>query len=269
MVEEKCNINEIFIEQYADRELDFKESAEVLEHIENCVECREKLDRLLFTRSMLTAYNEKEKMTFLEKEGIFRFIDRENNRKTFFQILILFIKGHGFSVTAGAFALVSILFSFVFSLFQLEKENRLILDEIIASHNNTLPDDFVGVKGAEDELNKNFRFKNGTIRDLAKISPNLSGRFTSIAASMAAKINLDGQAEGKGSLFMSKKNDRIKNLFKNSSCIVKNSHHDCKAKLLKEKDNDIVFWEELENDFVFVSSSRDMTNKMIRLIDTE
>jgi len=267
MVEQKCSLNELFIEQYADNELDFRESSEVSVHLGNCEACRKKYEEILFTKNLISAFNSKEKLSLLEKEGFMSLIDQNSRKPSLASVVGCFIKSHGFSVAASSFSFASLIFAFVFFLFQTEKENQLVIKEILAAHNNTFPDEFSGNEIAENELNKNFKLDKKTMKSLSSISPVLRGRFTSIAATPGAKIKLAGiDKNQKGTLFLSKKNDHIKNIFENSDCLVKDGEKDCKAKLRHEDGKDMIYWESLDNHFVFVTENNKMAAQMARLI---
>lgn len=267
MAEQKCNLNELFIEQYADNELDFRESSEVSVHLGNCEECRKKYEEILLTKNLISAFNSKEKLSLLEKEGFMSLIDQNSRKPSFASVIGYFIKSHGFSVAASSFSFASLIFAFVFFLSQTEKENQLVIKEILAAHDNTFPDEFSGNEIAENELRKNFKLDKKTMKNLASLSPIIRGRFTSIASIPGAKIKLDGaEKDESGTLFLSKKNDHIKNIFENSDCLVKDGEEDCKAKLRHEDGKDMIYWESLDNHFVFVTENDKMSAQMAKLI---
>lgn len=270
MAEQKCSLNELFIEQYADNELDFRESSEVSVHLRSCETCRKKYEEILFVKNVIGAFNSKEKLSFLEKEGFSSLIDHSVPKPGFLKNLAGFIRSHGFSVAASSFSFGSLIFVFIFFLSQSEKENMMIIKQLIEAHNISLPDEFTGHEKAETELRKKFSLDGKTMTGLAAISPVLRGRFTSIAENPAAKIKLAGtKKDESGTLFLSKKNDRIKNVFEDGDCLVKNRDNGCKAKLRHEKGNDMIYWEELDNNFVFVSDNNRMTAQMVRLIGSD
>ena len=66
MLKEKCDFNELFIEQFADRELDYLESAEVAAHLKECSECRRKYEAILATKKITSAFAENEKLSIIE-----------------------------------------------------------------------------------------------------------------------------------------------------------------------------------------------------------
>jgi hypothetical protein len=267
MVEKKCDLNELFIEQYADNELDLRESSEVSLHLTNCVSCKMKYEEIIFTKNAVNRFNSLNKLSLIEKEGFLSLIDQHSSRSGIFYKALKYLRSHGFTVAFSTVSFASLVFAFAFSLSQIEKENDLIIKEIIAAHNNLLPYDFDTPEKAETELKKKFTIDKKTMLNLASISPVLRGRFTSIAATQAAKISVKGlKEEEKGTLFLSKKNAHIKNVFEDGTCLVKSTDDHCKAKLIQEEGNDMIHWEELDNDFVFVTDSSKMSAQMVRLI---
>jgi hypothetical protein len=265
MVEKKCELNELFIEQYADNELDLRESSEVSIHLENCASCKKKYTDVIALKNAVKRFNLLNNLSMIEKEGFCSLIDQHS--AGFFKKVIKYLRGHGFTVAFSTISFASLIFAFTFSLSQLEKENELIIKEIIAAHNNRLPYDFDTPEKTETELNKKFTINKKTMLSLASISPVLRGRFTAIGATPAAKISLKGlKDEEKGTLFLSKKNDHIKNVFQDGDCLVKGSDNHCKAKLIQEEGNDMIHWEELDNDFVFVTDNSKMSAQMIQMI---
>jgi hypothetical protein len=47
---------------------------------------------------------------------------------------------------------------------------------------------------------------------------------------------------------------------------VKSPDNNCKAKMIQEEGNDMIHWEELDNDFVFVTDNSKMSAQMIQMI---
>ncbi|HPA57070.1 MAG TPA: zf-HC2 domain-containing protein [bacterium] len=267
MVETKCDMNELFIEQYADNELDLRESSEVSIHLGSCVSCKKRYEEIIFAKNAVNRFNSLNKLSLIEKEGFYSFIDQHSSKYGIVHKFFEYLRSHGFTVAVSTVSFTSLVFAFVFSLSQIEKENNLIIKEIIAAHNNLLPYDFDTPEKTETELNKKFTIDKKTLLNLASISPVLRGRFTSIAATPAAKISIKGlKEEEKGTLFLSKNNAHIKNVFEDGTCLVKSSDNNCKAKLIQKQGNDMIHWEELDNDFVFVTDNNRMSAQMVQLI---
>ena len=132
----KCDFNELFIEQFADKELDYLESAEVAAHIKGCPLCRKKYEDILLTKKASEVFAGNEKLSLIEKEGFLSLIEQKSKKN---RPLIDFIKGlfQNRAVTL-AFSFASfacLVFAFVFSISGVEKENSIIINEIISAHN--------------------------------------------------------------------------------------------------------------------------------------
>lgn len=269
MHDSKCNMNELFIEQFADGEVDFKESAEISAHLEVCPECNKKYQEIRFVKNVISNYKAKEVLSVIEKEGFCSLIDRFDKSLSSFQKLTNFLKSQGFIVGFSFFSFASFLFLFSYFIFKSDEKNGLIIKEIISAYNNSLPDEFSGSEKTEAELGKNFKLDKNMMKKLAAISPVVRGRFTSIASKSVAKINLEGLENDKGTLFLSKKNEHLKKLFKDKDCIVETAENDCKARTFKEKDTDLVYWENKDNDYVLVTDNSKMLARMVELISAD
>ena len=268
MHDPKCNLNEIFIEQFADGELDLKESSEISAHLENCSECRKKYDEIRFVKTVLSGIKESAVLSVIEKEGFISLIGHTVKPSILTRIGNLF-KSHSFSVGFGFFSFASFLMLFSYYIYSSDKQNRLIVNEIISAHRHSLPDEFNGAESTEAELGKNFKVDKKLMKKLASISPVVRGRYTSIAANPVAKINLEGIGKDKGTLFMSKKSKHLKELFNDKDCVVETHDDGCKARHFQENENDLVYWENQDNDYVFVTESSGMMAQMVQLISSD
>ncbi|HPS28797.1 MAG TPA: zf-HC2 domain-containing protein [bacterium] len=265
----KCDLNEIFIEQFADGELDFKESSEISDHLEKCADCRKKYDEIKFVKTVICDMKNHEVLSVIEKEGFNSLIYNHKNSSSFFQRFKNILFSHSFAVGFSFFSFTSFLILFSYYISISDKQNRLIVNEIIAAHSRALPDEFSGSESTEAELGKNFTVDKNLLKKLSEISPMIRGRFTSIAANPVAKINLEGVENDKGTLFMSKKSKHLKDLFNSKNCVVKNDVNGCKARGFQEKENDLVYWGNKDNDYVFVTDNSKMMAKMVQLISLE
>ena len=269
MHDSNCNLNEIFIEQFADGELDLKESSEISAHIEKCSECRKKYAEILFVKTTVRNMKEHEVLSVIEKKGFCSLIDHYKKSPSFFGMIKNIFFSHSFSVGFSFFSFTAFLILFSYYISESDKQNRLIVNEIISAHMHSLPDEFSGPEGTEAELEKNFKVDRGLLKKLAKISPLVRGRFTSIAAAPVAKINLEGLENDKGTLFMSKKSNHLKDLFNSKNCLVKTDQEGCKVRGFHEKENDLVYWGNKDNDYIFVTDNSKMLAKMVQLISSE
>lgn len=269
MLETKCTLNELFIEQFVDGELDFKESAEISAHLEICQECKRKYNEIKFVKITISGIKTQEVLSVIEREGFNSLINHFNSKTSLLQIIARLIKSHGFAVGTSFVSFASLLIVFSFFIYKSDEQNRLITNELISAHNYTFPDEFSGSEKTETELKKNFKYDKNLLKKLARISPEVRGRFTSIAANPVAKIILRGLANEKGTLFMSKKNEHLKKLFDDKKCLVENDKDNCKARAFQEKNNDLVYWENEDNDYVFVTDNSKMLAQMVQLISSE
>ena len=264
MPEKDCDFNELFIEQFADRELDYSESSEVAAHIKSCPVCRKKYESITGVKKMALAFAESEKLSLIEKEGFLRLIDQKAEQK---QSLINLIKGlfknRAATLAFSFFSFSCLVFAFVFTLSNIEKENNLIINEIMNAHNQALPDEFGSSPAAENELKE--KFKTVTFSEFTK-RPKLSGRFTSIAATPTAKITLDSNDDKiKGTLFLSKQNEHLEKLFSDSDCLVKKNDI-CKARHRSNAGKEMIYWQNSGNNYLMVSDESNAAAKMVKLI---
>ncbi|HDT11166.1 MAG TPA: zf-HC2 domain-containing protein [bacterium] len=272
MHDQKCELNELFIEQFIDNELDFEESAQISAHIETCRSCKAVYDELKFIRNVITGMKETENLSPIEKEGFYNLIEKECDKKVFLSKLGNFFSNtnHKYSiwVFSTSFVLLTIVFSAV--LLRVDSGNSLIIQEIISAHDNNFPHEFNVTRNDDTVVPnplKQLKIDKKVIRELSRISPVLRGRYTSIGAMPMAKIKLENN-NGQGTLFMSKKNDRIKNVFQDAPCIVKHADgKSCKAAAYHENGKDIVYWDSQDNEYVFVSENQQLHSKMINLIN--
>ncbi|MGI6395421.1 MAG: hypothetical protein ACOX2F_11955 [bacterium] len=268
MDKNRCDFNEIFIEQYADSELDLYESSKVSSHIENCQICKQKYEEIVLTKNFIRKFDSSNKLSLIEKEGFLSFIERKSLKKQpLLSKISKYVKSHGFTVAISTLSLSIIVFAFIFSLLRIEKKNELIIKELLAAHSNPQPFDFDTSEKVESELKKIFAIDKKTFLEFASISPVLKGRSTSIATMPTTKIKMQNRDEKEeGTLFLSKKNELIKNAFEDGSCLVKSIDNHCKARMLKEGDSKMIHWEDTENDFVFVSDGDRISTQMVKLI---
>ncbi len=270
----KCDMNELFIEQFIDSELDLDESAKMSAHIEICHSCKAVYEELKFIRKVVTEVKNIETLSPIEKEGFYHLIDKSSDKKTIFSKMKLFISGLNQKIiilsASTSFIILSVVFSFM--IFNVDKSQNLIIQEIISAHSNNFPDEFRVTADTESDSilagNKKPKIKmdQKVVRELIKISPVLKGRYTSIAAQPMAKLKLRDE-NGEGTLLMSSKNDRLKPVFQNGNCLLRTPDgKSCKVTAHHTEGNDIVYWESKDSEFVFVSSNKELHSSMMRLI---
>lgn len=264
MPEKECDFNELFIEQFADKELDYSESSEVAAHIKTCPLCRKKYETIMNIRKAVSAFAGSEKLSLIEKAGFLSLIDKKTEQKPslidFFKNLF---KNRTTTLAFSFFSFSCLVFAFVFALSVIEKENNLVIDEIMNAYNQTLPDEFGNSQIAQDELRE--KFKTVTFSEFTK-RPKLSGRFTSIAATPTAKITLDSNEDKvRGTLFLSKRNEHLEKLFSGSDCLVKKNDI-CRAKHQNRDGKELIYWQNSDNNYLMVSDESNAAAKMVKLI---
>ena len=265
MPEKECDFNELFIEQFADRELDYLESAEVAAHIKSCPVCQKKYADIMEAKKIACAFAENEKLSLIEKEGFLRLIDQKSKQK---QSLIDFfkniLKNRAVVPAFSFFSFSCLVIAFVLSISNIEKENNIVINEIMNAYNQALPDEFGNSQAAENELKE--KFKTVSFSEFTK-RPKLSGRFTSIAATPTAKITLDSNDDKvRGTLFLSKQNEHLEKLFSDSDCIVKKNEI-CKAKHRSNGGKELIYWQNSGNNYLMVSDENNAA-KMVKLINS-
>ena len=266
MPEKECDFNELFIEQFADKELDYSESSEVAAHIKKCPLCRKKYETIVNIRKAVASFAGSEKLSLIEKAGFLSLIDKTAAKKPspveFFKGLF---KNRAATLAFSFFSFSCLVFAFVFALSGIEKENNLVINEIMDAYNQTLPDEFGNSQTAQDELREKFR--TVTFSEFTK-RPKLSGRFTSIAATPTAKITLDSNDDNvRGTLFLSKHNARLEKLFSGSDCLVKKNDI-CKARHRNDNGKELIYWQNSGNNYLMVSDERNAADKMVKLISS-
>lgn len=266
MPEKDCDFNEIFIEQFADRELDYSESSEVAAHLKKCQICRKKYETIMNIKKAVAAFAGSEKLSLIEKAGFLSLIDQNNKSKQPFTDLIKnLFKNRAATLAFSFFSFSCLVFAFVFALSGIEKENNLIINEIMDAYNQTLPDEFGSSQIAQDELHK--KFKTVTFSEFTR-RPKISGRFTSIAATPTAKITLDSNEDKiKGTLFLSKRNEQLEKLFSDSDCLVKKDDI-CRAKHRNRDGKELIYWQNSDNNYLMVSDESNAAAEMVKLIST-
>lgn len=266
MPKEKCEINELFIEQFADGELDYKESAEISAHLKTCAECRQKYEDIMFAKSAAAAFTENEKLSSIEREGLLSLINQEAESNTSFTEKLLGMwHNQTAAIIFSAFSSACLIAAFVFSLSSSDKENNLVIEEIFNAHNQIYPDEFSSNSDAKKKLDDTF--KDTSFAAFTKRT-SVRGRFTSIAATPTAKIRFNSEEDNvKGTLLLSKKNERLDKLFEESECILKKNNV-CKAKKRSESGKELFYWTKENNDYLMVSDEDNAADKMVRLIST-
>ena len=266
MLKGKCDFNELFIEQFADRELDYLESAEVAAHLKECHECRRKYEAIIETKKITSAFAENEKLSIIEKEGLLRLIDQKSEQKpALIESIKSLFQNRAATLAFSFFSFTCLVFALIFAINGIEKNNNIIIDEIMTAHTQALPDEFGNSQAAQNELKE--KFKTVTFSEFTK-RPKISGRFTSIAATPTAKITLDSKEDNiRGTLFLSKRNEQLEKLFSGSDCLIKKDDI-CKARHRNDGGKEMIYWQNSGNNYLMVSDESNAAAKMVKLINT-
>ena len=266
MPKEKCDFNELFIEQLSDRELDYMESAEVAAHIKSCPVCQRKYEDIADVKKMTLAFAENEKLSLIEKEGFISLIKQKSRPKHSITDLVKdLFKNRAATLAFSFFSFSCLVIAFVFALSGIEKENNTVINEILTAHTQALPDEFGNSQAAENELKE--RFKTVKFSEFTK-RPKISGRFTSIAATPTAKITLDSSDDKiNGTLFLSKRNEQLEKLFSDSDCLIRKNDI-CRARHRSSAGKEMIYWQKSDNNYLMVSDESNAADKMIKLINS-
>ncbi|MBR6244424.1 zf-HC2 domain-containing protein [bacterium] len=271
---EDCGVNELFIEQFADNELDYQTSAEISAHLKVCGRCRKRYESICRLKSAVRAFAENEKLSFVEKEGFMRLADQTSARKkvSFSQwFKNVFVTRSTALVVSSVFSFACLVLAFVISINNSNKANELIIDELLTAHSYVSPNEFVDDQTARQELASEFSLDKNTLRKIESLNMRMSRKLASIAAVPTAKIKLAGDAGSQergvdGTLFLSKENERLQRLFENSRCALERNGV-CLAKEREENGKKVVYWKNTGNNFVFVSD-RGNSENLVRYISS-
>lgn len=267
MLNEKCTLNELFIEQFLDNELDYSESSQIASHIKVCSRCKTIYNELKLVKDVIREYEMSQRLSAIEKEGFRNLLNNLDNDQGFLDKLKYIFSGKRFVVAASTFVMTSFIFAFAYVLSRTDQQNNLLIHEIITAHSNDLPDEFDEKAESDLVVGEKFKINKKLVKLLHNFSPSVRGRFTSLGNSPAAQIRLG--KKNRSSLFLADKtNSKLKELFKDSKCISRTIQSKCNAHLRHENGKDLVFWEKPDKDYVLVSNDDHLRSKMVNLISS-
>ncbi len=267
MLNEKCTLNELFIEQFLDNELDYSESSQIAAHIKECERCRKIYNELKLVKDVIVDFGKSQSLSAIEKEGFRNLLNKLDKKPGFTEWVASIFSGKKFVVAASTFVMASFVFIFAFMLSRTDQHNNFLIHEIITAHSNDLPDEFNEKDESDLVVGKNFKINRKLVKVLHNFSPSVRGRFTSLGNNRAAQIRLGKNSQS--SLFMADRtNSKLKELFKDSKCISRNEVSKCNAHIRHENGKDMVFWEKPDKDYVLVSNDDHLRSKMVNLIST-
>lgn len=261
-----CDDNRLFIEQYADGELSYAESAEVAAHLEQCSLCRSRYEDLRRLKGLLRATAEEERLSSTERlafEDLIRTAPgpRRPSLSEMFGLLprpVLLLAG----VPAGAILFVALVYAYLAAL---DHRNDLLIGEIMQAHESKLPDEFVGSDDIESALRKNLDLPRTNLPRFVKEQPIVKARFSHLGTQPAASMKISGP-HGKGTLLVTRPHKDLKKIFADGACVPDLT---CRAQRLSRHGKDMLFWEGKEGDYLFVADDRRTGDHLMRLIGTE
>ncbi len=270
MQNKSCDIEHVFIEQFLDNELGYEESAEMSNHIKVCSECRKYYNEIKSLKVFVRNTVKNESLTNIEKNGFFKLIEEESRLSFRERVLQIWLslkpvfKSNVFAVSAGAMAFSTVLFVFLFSVFSIDSEKSLMMDEILTVHKNSLPNEFTK-ENVESIVEQNLKI-TPNIQKLISAHQNIGGRFTHIGAVPVASIKVRDGNKGTGTLLLSKNSDALKKIFGSSECV---KELNCKAKERSKDGHNMLFWEKSGSSYLYVTDNNSMKSDMVKLISAE
>lgn len=265
--EKPCEVNPLFIEQFADNELSYAESAEMAEHLKGCVVCRHRFDEVRGLKKTLHAVNAAEHLTTIERAGLEKLIaDTAEHHRFLPQFLSFFFSGTHLAVTGASLAVAALVTVLFYQIFTIERSADLLISEILHIHESALPGEFAADDDLDTMVGKNLNISAPKLKKFVANKPVTRARFANLGAHPAASVHM-ANADGKGTLVVTRKNDDMKKLFTAADCV--HEVKDCRAHKKTMKGKDLLFWEENEGNYLFVSDNRPMTNGMVQLINAE
>lgn len=260
----RCEMNPLFVEQFADGELPFKESAEMSAHVAGCAECRARFDATRRLKRVLRATADAERLTIIERGGLEKLIaDTAARHRTLRERFAdLFTSPYPLVAFSASVALAVLVGVFLHQLFTIERSADLIAREILHIHETTLPDEFSTAGDIETVVKRGLDLPAARIGRLVADRSVTKARFGTIGTRPMASLHMNGPA-GNGTLLVARHNDALREVFAGSDCLGADR---CHARKRTMGDTDLLFWEEGGGDYLFVSKDRGMMNGMVQLV---
>ena len=263
MHEQKCTVNELFIEQYFDGELGYKESSEIAAHIKQCNHCRDIYNEYKSVREFVQQLNKNDKLTQFEHDALVAFVDKNAVPWgiRYVRKLWRIIDSHGFSV--GFFTASILLFAavFVWQMNTIDAQYDIIMHDIDVASSNTLPPEFKGHQSISDMHHKLLSPDSLVVKRILKNMNKVDGRFVTLGNRQAVALSLKDK-KGAGTLLVSDESEKVKNLFSHSACI----GSECRIRSRKVNGRNTLYWNRGSQDYIFVGDSDSMRNKMVHLV---
>lgn len=267
MRDEKCDFNSVFIEQFVDNELSYEESAEIAAHIRNCESCREKHREYVRMKQILKDTFENEVLCEDDRNFFREIIERE--KTSFFSTLLHKLKSifsaHEFAVGVAGLLIVSLLSVFLYRIHVVDSEEKKSLKQIMALHNHKLPGEFSGKDNFDMIISENLKLNSKLKQIIDSENVKVDGRFVNIGAIPAASLRIRNNG-GFTTLLLSKKNDEIGRLFKDSEC---SSIVGCNARVKRSGDRKLVYIQKKDRDYLLVGENEEMDSQLVRRISND
>ncbi|HSA34685.1 MAG TPA: zf-HC2 domain-containing protein, partial [bacterium] len=206
-----CEMNLLFVEQFADGELPFKESAELSAHVASCAECRAHFDATRRLKLVLRATVAAERLTAIERGGLEKLIadTAARHRTVRERIADLFASPYPLAALSASVALAAVIGVFLHQLFTIERSADLIAREILHIHETTLPDEFSTAGDIETVVKRGLDLPVARIGRLVADRPVTKARFGTIGTRPMASLHMTGPT-GNGTLLVARHNDALR-----------------------------------------------------------
>lgn len=266
-------MNPLFVEQFADGELPFKESAELSAHIASCAECRAHFDATRRLKRILRATAEAERLTVIERGGLEKLVAEtaDRHRTLRERFAGLFVSPYPLLALSASVVLMTMIGVLLHQLLTVERSADLIVREIVDFHDSTFPDEFSGAENIDEVVTKNLSLPKSRIGKFVANRAVTKARFGTIGTRPAASVHLR-DPKGHGTLLVTRHDhdDSLRKIFAGSDCLSKRSgKNPCHARKQRMGDKDMLFWEDEGGDYLFVSNDGAMMNDMVQLVNED
>ncbi len=259
----ECNLNELFIEQYLDGELGYRESAEIAAHIKECERCRVLYEQYRDIRRAAKQWNDEGALSGFEKDALMLFIDT-NSRPWYRQFIkrVRFItESHGFTVGFSTAAILLLLTIFTWKITTIDSRYNLVLHDITVADSSNLPPEF---EGKDSVLTMHHKMLHGGDREMKRILrhvSNVRGRLVTVGERPALALRLYDNSSN-GTLLVSDDNGALRHLFESGACAA----GDCKVRTKTIDGKNMLYWNRDSRDYLFIGDRSPLRDKMVHLV---
>jgi len=261
-----CDDNRLFIEQYADHELSYADSAAMAAHLTACPVCRARFEELKRLKAEMRAADRDERLSSDERLAIENLVTRTAAAH---RSLLKGFRAHiprPAALLAGAALATVVTIALLYDrLATADRDGDLLVSEIMQVHESQLPDEFGTADDIESVVRANLDLPRARIPRFVKDQPILKARFSHIGRLPAASVHI-ADGHGAGTLMVTHRNDDLKKMFSDGACVPELT---CRAHRISRRGKDLVYWEDTGGDYLFVSDDRRMTDHFVHLIGDE